>query len=338
MPKISIIIPIYNSEKYLKKCLDSVINQTLEDIEIICIDDCSTDNSRKILEEYKAKDNRIKLLFNKENKGQGYTRNIGIDTAIGEYIGFIDSDDEIEKKYYQYLYSRAKDNCVDMASANIMYHFEENNTKQMGSWIKKSEQKGELLIDLKDKLSRVYCNCATSPCKHIYKREMIINHKIRFASGLFHEDQYYNLKAYYYANKVITEEINSPIYYYLVHKDSSMNKDVKSANYKKTKFDQIEIIKKSLEFLHDQNVSDEIINILLDAYKTLIHNNILSFIDTMYISEYIIEAKKIGFDDKFKKKLTLLYYFNKLNINQDMIKLTNKIKRIKKYIGVNQNA
>ena len=93
MPKVSVIIPVYNTEKYLKKCLDSVCNQTLSDIEIICIDDCSTDNSLNILKEYTLKDNRIKLIEFKENKGAAVARNTGIDEAKGEYIGFIDSDD-----------------------------------------------------------------------------------------------------------------------------------------------------------------------------------------------------------------------------------------------------
>ena len=78
MIKISIIIPVYNTEKYLKKCLDSIINQTLKSLEIICIDDCSTDNSLNILKEYQLKDKRIKIIEQKENKGQGVARNLGL--------------------------------------------------------------------------------------------------------------------------------------------------------------------------------------------------------------------------------------------------------------------
>ena len=109
MPKVSVIIPVYNTEKYLEKCLDSVCNQTLSDIEIICVDDCSTDNSLNILKEYAQKDNRIKLIEFKENKGAAAARNEGIKAATGEYIGFIDSDDYPETdSYYEQLYTKAK--------------------------------------------------------------------------------------------------------------------------------------------------------------------------------------------------------------------------------------
>ena len=95
-PKISIIIPVYNVEKYLRECLDSCINQTLADIEIICVDDCSPDNSIKILEEYQAKDYRIKIFRHEKNKNLGAARNTGIQNAIGEYVWFVDSDDYID--------------------------------------------------------------------------------------------------------------------------------------------------------------------------------------------------------------------------------------------------
>ena len=91
-PKISVIVPVYNVEKYLAECLDSIINQTLKDIEIICLNDGSTDNSLAILKEYASKDSRI-ILIDKQNDGLGYTRKIGLDNATGKYILFCDSDD-----------------------------------------------------------------------------------------------------------------------------------------------------------------------------------------------------------------------------------------------------
>lgn len=106
MIKVSIIIPVYNSEKYLARCLDSAINQTLKEIEIICVNDGSTDNSLKILQDYQLKDIRIKIL-SKRNEGAGIARNHGMLQAKGEYIGFIDSDDYVDIKYFEELYSYA---------------------------------------------------------------------------------------------------------------------------------------------------------------------------------------------------------------------------------------
>ena len=107
MPKVSIVIPVYNVEKYLRECLDSVVNQSLRDIEIICINDGSTDNSFKILEEYKSKEIRLQVLSQK-NGGQSKARNAGLEVATGEYIYFLDSDDYIKTDALEILYKIAK--------------------------------------------------------------------------------------------------------------------------------------------------------------------------------------------------------------------------------------
>ena len=98
-PKVSIIVPVYNAEKYLERCLDSLVNQTLKDIEIICINDGSTDKSLKILNKYAGEYNNI-LIIEQENKGQSAARNVGIDTAGGEFIAFIDADDWVDLDYF----------------------------------------------------------------------------------------------------------------------------------------------------------------------------------------------------------------------------------------------
>ena len=104
MSKISIIIPVYNTEQYLPRCLDSAINQTLKDIEILIINDGSSDNSKQIIEEYASKDNRIKTLHFDNNRGVAMSRNFGISLATSEFIGFIDSDDYVDLKYFEELY------------------------------------------------------------------------------------------------------------------------------------------------------------------------------------------------------------------------------------------
>lgn len=98
MQKLSIVIPVYNTAIYLKECLESIINQTYSEIEIICVDDCSPDNSAEIIKEYAAKDSRIKYIKHTENKFQGGARNTGINAAEGSYITFVDSDDYMADK------------------------------------------------------------------------------------------------------------------------------------------------------------------------------------------------------------------------------------------------
>ncbi len=123
MPKISVVIPVYNAEKYLRECLDSVVNQTLNDIEIICVNDGSTDNSLKILEEYTSQDNRIKII-NKENGGVHTARNIGMEKTktCGDYTIFLDADDFFDLRMFEKLYNKAiETNCDIVACETYDY-------------------------------------------------------------------------------------------------------------------------------------------------------------------------------------------------------------------------
>jgi len=108
-PKISIIIPAYNSEKLLGKCIESALNQTLKEIEIIVIDDLSTDNTKSIIKKYDKRYSKVIGIYSKKNRGAGYSRNLGIEIASGEFVGFIDSDDFVDPEFYEYLYLNSKD-------------------------------------------------------------------------------------------------------------------------------------------------------------------------------------------------------------------------------------
>src|SRR5574344_49484 len=120
---VSFIIPIFNTEKYLKQCLNSIISQTLSDIEIICINDGSTDNSLCILENFAKKDKRIKVI-NQKNKGQSAARNKGITLAKGEYIAFVDSDDWAQPDMLEKMYNRATQDDTDVTMASVTLHNE----------------------------------------------------------------------------------------------------------------------------------------------------------------------------------------------------------------------
>lgn len=118
-PKVSVIVPVYNVEKYLEKCLETLISQTLKDIEIICINDGSKDSSLNILKKYALNDERIKII-DKHNEGLSAARNDGLNAATGEYIGYVDSDDWVDLNFYEKLYNAAKKYNAEAACANII--------------------------------------------------------------------------------------------------------------------------------------------------------------------------------------------------------------------------
>ena len=170
MPKVSVIIPVYNAKDYLGRCLDSVINQTLKDIEIICINDCSKDNSLEILKEYSSKDKRIKLINHKTNKGESAARNTGLDNAKGEYIAFLDNDDTIDSNFYEKLYKKATETNADIVKGEVKY-INYDNTITYGNIneeYKKTKNKMTFVLNWW---------CA------IYKRELIFDNNIRLLEG-----------------------------------------------------------------------------------------------------------------------------------------------------------
>jgi len=162
--KVSIIIPVYNSELYIDRCIQSAIKQTLKEIEIICVDDASTDNSLEILKKYEKIDNRIKVIHLAENKGPSTSRNKGIDLATGEFIGFMDSDDYADNKFFENLYNHSNDYDILIG----WYVNETNNSKKYYSvspYKNPSSYKGAVFST-------------------IWRRDFINIHNIRFDENL----------------------------------------------------------------------------------------------------------------------------------------------------------
>lgn len=220
--KVSIIVPVYNTEKYLRRCLDSLVNQTIEDIEIIVINDCSPDNSKEILKEYEKKyKDKIKVFHNKTNKGIGYNRNYGIKKVTGEYIGFVDSDDWVNETMYDKLYKKAKEDNLDLVLCNFHKMLEkENDLEEIASseisYFKNTnlKQTPNLLLDVE-----------LAPWNKLYKKELI--KEITFPENLKYEDTIFVLKAMARSKKIgmVDEKLN----YYLVRSKSEttvMNKKV----------------------------------------------------------------------------------------------------------------
>ncbi|MTK64145.1 MAG: glycosyltransferase family 2 protein [Methanobacterium sp.] len=170
-PKISIIIPVYNAEEYLKQCLDSLVNQSLEDIEILCVDDKSPDNSRNIIEAYSKKDERVKYISMEKNSGSGLARNMGIKNASGEYLSFVDSDDHVmDSSVYEKIYDYAIDNHADMISVNLM-SYENGNYVNNRDCLNIYEEK---VIKPQD------YGIPWHHQKNIYKRSFILEHGILY--------------------------------------------------------------------------------------------------------------------------------------------------------------
>jgi glycosyltransferase involved in cell wall biosynthesis len=189
-PKISVIIPIYNTEKYLRQCLDSVVNQTLKDIEIICINDGSTDNSLQILNEYASSDNRIKLISLTNNKGVSFARNFGIRVSKGRYIGFVDSDDWIDLNFYENLYLTAEKENSDIIAASKIVNVKRNK-KSSWNW-----NKGN-----KDEKERRLFFISYSWFK-IYRRNFLIDNNIFFQEVKIFSDVYFTFISSMFAKNI----------------------------------------------------------------------------------------------------------------------------------------
>ncbi len=168
MPKISVIIAVYNVEPYLKRSMDCLINQTMEDLEFICIDDCSTDNSLAILREYEKKDSRFKIITSEINGGAAVARNKGLDVAKGEYLGFMDPDDGIDLNFYEELYKKAKEEDYDIVKCQRI-----------------SYDKGKVTISKRNDLIRKNKIYFTNEwATAIYKRSVITDNNISFPPEL----------------------------------------------------------------------------------------------------------------------------------------------------------
>lgn len=212
-PFVSIIVPIYNAEKYLRECLSSLEDQTLSNIEVVMVDDVSTDGSRIIMQEFAAKDNRFKAIFNSENSKVSKTRNEGLEVATGEYVGFMDSDDYADPKMYEKMYNAATKNSVEIVS--IGYHSVDDEGHKLQT-VKSVFEEGEAINHdaVKRVISKAHVNkFLWFTWRNIYKRSLVVENNIRYDEDVsFGEDNIFNLYAFYHADGVFA--INEPLYFY----------------------------------------------------------------------------------------------------------------------------
>ncbi len=228
--KISVIVPVYNVEKYLKKCLDSLINQTLKEIEIIVVNDGSPDESEKIILEYLKKYQNIKY-YKKENAGLSSARNYGLDKAEGEYISFVDSDDYIDSTMLQKMYEKAKNEDLDIVVCDSIEVYENKNV------LKKSNF-GYSSCDVKN-----YILSPPMACTRIYKKYLF--NKVRFTENIFYEDLYLTPSLVNYTKKI--GFLNEGLYYYVQRNGSIM----KQLEYNEKLMDIFKVLKHNQDVLTD---------------------------------------------------------------------------------------
>lgn len=212
-PKVSVIIPAYNTENYIASCLHSLVAQTLKEIEIIVVDDGSTDFTASKVREIASLDARIKL-FSQSNQKQGAARNRGIEIATGEYIGFVDSDDWVSYDYFEKLYDAAKRHDADIALAT-------NVRIGNGKTKKRLEIEKEVFVQtLQDRID--ISRQAKNPCptNKIYRRELLLAHNIFYPEGIYCEDKLFTMQALYYANGLVT--VPETFYYYFRNPHSTV--------------------------------------------------------------------------------------------------------------------
>lgn len=321
--KVSVIVPIYNTEKFLEKCIKSILNQTLKEIEIILINDGSTDNCHKICKEYAEKNkDKIKYINNK-NIGCSATRNLGIELAQGEYVAFVDSDDYIDKEMYEEMYIEATSKNYDVVISGIIYEGNKKRTEIVCP--KKIKKKYDWL-----KLDRKIAN----PVNKIFKKDLVkklgVIFHIESHSG---EDLVFCFKITIDTIKVFC--MHKAYYHYVFHENNSIY------NFEK-KLDMIKSYQELYNYLVKKNRMKKEIkkyfykcfykHALKEMFFKLLNPEIIDIYKANYYNTlYSTELKTLNFLN-LKSKLLIFYYKNlvffirKFNLYFILKKIKNKMK------------
>ncbi len=305
MPEISVIIPVFNVENYLKNCLDSIINQTFKDIEIICVNDGSTDNSRKILEEYKNKDKRI-IITDKENGGLSSARNAGMKIAKGRFISFVDSDDWIDLTMLEKLYKNITSLNTDVSICAV-HLFDEAMQKcndddkyfNLQYFNSSFDNKVFCYEDVKSFLMNV---CVMAWNK-LYRRSFLEDCRAQFPDGLIFEDGPFFFSIFFKTKRVSI--VRDLLYFYRINREGSI---VQKGGVQF--LDIIDVVNLMFEQLKKTPVFDDV---KYEFFRRKAD-------DIIYRYELISLKLKNKFSKKFKKKSCLLdeSVFNFAYINKEM--------------------
>lgn len=308
MPKISIIVPVYKVEQYLNKCVDSICNQTLQDIEIILVDDGSPDRCSEICDSYAKKDDRIKVIH-KENGGLSDARNAGLEIARGEYIGFVDSDDYIHPNMFKMLFDLCENNQTLIAGCDLAYVYDGSDKVDYNSssneYVTSSSEFFEIMLDVQKYLR-------TGVWNKIYKRELFAS--VRFPKGKLFEDVGTMYKLIFQVDKV--SYISVPGYYYLKQREGAIT----NGTYSIKEYDRLEMNGNMVDYIRQHH--PELLNTAI-GYRAVNCN--LSILNSMIKSEYKDEHMLQMIQDDYKKNiLHILKSSQKLNKKaQVLIAMTN---------------
>ncbi len=276
--KVSVIVPVYNTEKYLKNCIDSLLKQNFEDYEIIVINDLSPGNAEEIIKSYN--DKKIVYIKNKTNKGIGYNRNLGIKKAKGEYVCFIDSDDYVKEDFISKMYNYSKENNLDLCVCDYVNVDEEGNKL-------KEFNLSDFCITNYEENNKILCEINLAPWNKLYKKDMLVKNKIEFSETLKYEDLSFVALSIKNSKKI--GKINEQLNYYTIHNNSeTTTRDKRVFDI----FKQLDIVRneyKSGKYLDELTVSvllnytiqqryqidkDTQSKFIDDAFKYLNDNNI----------------------------------------------------------------
>lgn len=314
IPKISVIIPVYNTGKYLPKCVESVRNQTLSDIEIILVDDESPDNAPELCDEYAQNDKRIKVVH-KKNGGLGYARNSGLDVATGEYVSFIDSDDFIKPEMMQTLYETAKRyDADDVRSGTIFYNEDRTIVRHDVDKLtifRGADEIKSFVLDLIGPLPEEPRDVKymMSVCLAIHRRCVIEDNHVRFTSEreTLSEDMIFGLDLYPKMNCIVCIPV---CFYHYRTNPNSLTHTFSMEKYKRT-YNFLNLVKEKLMRKYDESE-------FLIHYQRLmflyLRNNISSTINTRNSMMLKYRYLKYILSDEFWTKLISNYPYKKMNL------------------------
>lgn len=317
---VSIIIPAYNSEKFIRRCLDSVVNQIYKNIEIIVVDDASTDNTEKIIKEYAEKDNRIRPFYSSENKGVSFSRNIGLKASTGEYIMFVDSDDELTKDAVRRMVDIANKYNSDYVDSYQIIKYAKNNKEYMFTEFKLPKKHLVLgSIENNPKIINMYMYIKGKLIKKNLINDLLFDESLKIYEDLVFE-QTIKSKVRNYVM------INKPIYVYYEREDSLVN----SLGKKHECYLQASKLVKEIYKNYDINIKNIVESMLFQ-------NGILTLFTKVIKNNDTLDNNFILSKNYIKELIDLFPNYNEnKNINifikKFVIKISDDDKELKKYI------